>query len=261
MSSPDTPIQKGTLPSIPAANLGLTSWTLSLTVALFVLGLFLSIQWRSEMGKPAAQDTRTGEIYGTTVRRLEEEQRQLKSNVERLQKEVQGYQEYAGQRQNTMGEVTDELRLQRIAAGLVPLQGPGVKVVLDDSKKTPAPGENPNLYIIHDYQLRDVVSLLWHAGGETIAINTERLVGTTSIYSSGGTVMVNSTRLSPPFVVQVVGDPDVMMEWVAQPSSLRTLKAQAEAYGLVLTYQKEKELKVPAFRGSYSPKFLNVGRP
>ena len=226
MSSPDTPIQKGTLPSIPAANLGLTSWTLSLTVALFVLGLFLSIQWRSEMGKPAAQDTRTGEIYGTTVRRLEEEQRQLKSNVERLQKEVQGYQEYAGQRQNTMGEVTDELRLQRIAAGLVPLQGPGVKVVLDDSKKTPAPGENPNLYIIHDYQLRDVVSLLWHAGGETIAINTERLVGTTSIYSSGGTVMVNSTRLSPPFVVCAgrprrddgMGDPALIPAYPEGPS-------------------------------------------
>ncbi len=252
---------KGPFPKVAALRLSIGSWGLSLTVVLFVLGLFLSVQWRSERDKPASQDSRAGEIYGTTLKRLEEEQKSLKGNVAGLQKEVQSHQELAGLSKQTMGEISEELRLQRIAAGLVPLKGPGVKIVLDDSKKLPGPGENPNLYIIHDYQLRDVVNLLWHAGAESIAINTERLVSTTSIYSSGGTIMVNSTRLSPPFAVQAVGDADKMMDIMGQLSSLRTVKAQAEAYGLTLNLQKEKELKVPAFLGSYAPKFLNVGRP
>lgn len=242
-------------------HFGLSNWGISLTVVLFVLGLFLSVQWRSGREKPAAQDSRAGEIYSTTLNRLEAEQKDLKGSVERLQKEIQRYQELAGLSKETMGEITDELRLQRIVAGLVPLKGPGIKVVLDDSKKIPATGENPNLYIVHDYQLRDVVNLLWHAGAESIAVNDERLVNTSSIYSSGGTIMVNSTRLSPPFAVQTLGDSDRMADVVGQPASLRTLKAQSEAYGLIFNIQKEKDLRVPAFRGSYAPKFLNVGRP
>lgn len=243
------------------SRLGLNRWGLSLTVVLFVLGLFLSFQWRSEREKPEAQDSRAREVYGMTLKRLEEEQKRLKGEVEQLQKEVQAYQELVTLRRDTLGELAEELRLQRIAASLVPLKGPGLKGVLDDSKRTPAPGENPNLYIIHDYQLRDVVSLLWQAGAEAVSINTERLVATTSIYSSGGTIMVNSTRLSPPFAIQALGDSDRMMDLVGQPSSLRTLKAQAEAYGLSLSFQKEKELKVPAFSGAYAAKYLNVGRP
>ncbi|MDP2727501.1 MAG: DUF881 domain-containing protein [Dehalococcoidia bacterium] len=243
------------------ARLSLTKWGLSLTIVLFVLGLLLSIQWNTEREKPAAADSRAAELYGITVKRLEDEQKQLKSNVERLQKETQAYQELAGLSKETMGELTDELRLQRIAAGLMSLKGPGVKVSLDDSKRSPAPGENPNLYIIHDYQVRDVVNLFWHGGAEAISINAERLVATSSIYSSGGTIMVNSTRLSPPFVIQALGDADKMMDLFRQPSSLRTLRAQSEAYGLVLNLQKEYELKVPAFSGSYAATYLNLGRP
>lgn len=243
------------------ARLGLSRWGLSLTLVLFVLGLFLSVQWRSEREKPAAQDSRAREVYGMTLKRLEDEQKALKGEIEQLQREVQAYQELVTLRKDTLGELAEELKLQRIAAGLVPLKGSGVKVVLDDSKRTPAPGENPNLYIIHDYQLRDVVNLLWQAGAEAMSINTERLVATTSIYSSGGTIMVNSTRLSPPFVIQALGDPERMINLVGQPSSLRILKAQAEAYGLSLSFQREKELKAPAFLGSYALKNLNVGRP
>ena len=158
-------------------------------------------------------------------------------------------------------DLADELRLQMIVAGIVPLKGPGVRIVLDDSMRLAAPGEDPNRYIIHDYQLRDAVNLLWQAGAESIAINTERLVTNTSIYSSGGTIMVNSIRLSPPFVVLALGDPNAMMDLMSQPSSLRTLKAQAKAYGLVISFSIMEEIQVPAFSGSYVAKYLNVGEP
>lgn len=213
------------------------------------------------MDKPVVEDSGAREVYGETVKRLEDEQKNLKSTVEQLQKEVRSYQELASMKQSSTGELANELRVQRIAAGLTPLSGPGLRIALDDSKRSPAPGENPNLFIVHDYQVRDVVNLLWYAGAEAIAINTERLVSTSSIYSSGGTIMVNSTRLSPPFVIQAIGDADAMMDLYSKQSSVRTLKAQSEAYGLVLSPQKDKELKIPAFSGSHAAKFLNVGSP
>ena len=73
--------------------------------------------------------------------------------------------------------------------------------------------------------------------------------------------MVNSIRLSPPFVVLALGDPNAMMDLMSQPSSLRTLKAQAKAYGLVISFSIMEEIQVPAFSGSYVAKYLNVGEP
>lgn len=241
------------------ARLGLNKWALSLTLVLFVLGLFLTVQWRSERAKSAAEEPTSRDVYGTTVKRLEEEQQALKQRVAQLQKEVQTYQEWATMRQATLGELAEELKLQKVVAGVTPLKGPGLKVTLDDSKRNPAPGENPNLYIIHDYHLRDVVNLLWRAGAEAISINKERVVAITSIYSSGGTIMVNSTRLSPPFVVQAIGEPEALLRLTSQPSALRTLKAQAEAYGLGLTVEKGQELSLPPFLGGYPTKYLSIG--
>ncbi|MDO8690907.1 MAG: DUF881 domain-containing protein [Dehalococcoidia bacterium] len=261
MTTQERSIHKHGFPRMGIARLGLSRWIVSLTLVLFCLGVFLSVQWNSQREQAPASDARAGEVYGATLKRLEEEQKQLKSSVESLQKEVRGYQDQAGLRQDSMGNIAEELRVQRIVAGMAAIKGPGIRVTLDDSKRSPAQGENPNLYIIHDYQVRDVVNLLWRAGAEAISINTERFVPTTSVYSSGGTIMVNSTRLSPPFVVQAVGDADRMMGLIDDSASLRTLKGQAQAYGLALGYQKDKELKVPAFQGSYANKFLNLGRP
>lgn len=261
MSSRGHLVHKHAFKGVSASRLGMSRWILSLTLVLFFLGIFLAVQWNSERDKPPASVSRAGEVYGTTLKRLEDEQKQLKADVDRLQKQVRGYQEQAGMKQETMGGIAEEVRLQRLVAGLLALKGAGVKVILDDSKRSPAQGENPNLYIIHDYQVRDVVNLLWRAGAEAISINTERFVPTTSIYSSGGTIMVNSTRLSPPFVVQALGDPDKLMETMDNPSALKILKGQSQAYGLVMSYQKDRDLKVPAFQGSYTSRYLNMGRP
>ncbi len=254
-------IRKLGLPRLGLARLGLSRWIVSLTLVLFCLGIFLAVQWNSQRGQASASDARAGEVYGVTLKRLEEEQKQLKSAVESLQKEVHGYQDKAVLRTDSMGGIAEELRVQRLVAGMAALKGPGIRVTLDDSKRSPAQGENPNLYIIHDYQVRDAVNLLWRAGAEAISINTERFVPTTSIYSSGGTIMVNSTRLSPPFVVQAIGDADRMLGLIDDPASLRTLKGQVQAFGLGLSYQKDKELRTPAFQGSYANKYLNLGRP
>ncbi|MDP2659567.1 MAG: DUF881 domain-containing protein, partial [Dehalococcoidia bacterium] len=236
-------------------------WAFLIIPVMFGLGMLLSsARYGSDGEKPAAQDPQAGGIYGAAVKRLEKEQKLLRVNIARLRKEAQSYQQMAGLRKDAVGDLADELRLQMMVAGVIPLKGPGVRIVLDDSMRQAAPGD-PNLYIIHDYQLRDTVNLLWQAGAESIAINTERLVANTSIYSSGGTIMVNTTRLSPPFVVLALGDPDAMMDLMSQPSSLRTLKAQARAYGLVVNPSIMKEVQAPAFSGSYVAKYLNVEEP
>ncbi|MDO8689151.1 MAG: DUF881 domain-containing protein [Dehalococcoidia bacterium] len=261
MSSHGGSLGKRSFPAVHAFPLSRKWWTLLIIPVMFGLGMLLSsARYGSDGEQPAVQDTQASGIYSAAVTRLEEEQKLLEVNVVRLQKEVQAYQQLAGLRKDAVAGLADDLRIQMMVAGMSPLKGPGVRLVLDDSMRLAAPGD-PNLYIIHDYQLRDAVNLLWQAGAEAMAINTERLASNTSIYSSGGTIMVNTTRLSPPFVVLALGDSDAMMDLMSQPSSLPTLKAQARAFGLAVSPSKMSEIQVPALSGSYVAKYLHVGEP
>jgi uncharacterized protein YlxW (UPF0749 family) len=64
------------------------------------------------------------------------------------------------------------------------VEGPGIELTLQDSKKRPSgdsPELLPELYTIHDYDLLRVVNELRQAGAEAISINGQRIVASTAI--------------------------------------------------------------------------------
>jgi uncharacterized protein YlxW (UPF0749 family) len=125
-----------------------------------------------------------------------------------------------------------------------------MRIVLDDSSvKTIPPKEDPELYIVHEYQLRDVVNVLWSAGAEAISINGERVVEPTSIYCVGSTILVNDTRTSPPYEFLVVGDQARLEGALGDAANLKALKSRIKLYGLQFTAQKQRELALPAYTG------------
>ncbi|MHB9091179.1 MAG: DUF881 domain-containing protein, partial [Chloroflexota bacterium] len=151
---------------------------------------------------------------------------------------------------------TEGLNREQIAAGLTGLVGPGVKVTLNDStvKAVPA-GEKPDNYLVHEYFLRDVVNNLWSNGAEAISVNGERIVGTTSIYCVGSTILVNDTRMSPPYVIQVIGEPANLEKGLKDPAVLLDLKDVVKKYGIQLNVEQAAEIKVPAHTGTMHAKF------
>ena len=90
------------------------------------------------------------------------------------------------------------------------LQGKGIILTIDDSQQTIKAGENKNLYIIHDEDLLRVVNELRAAGAEAIAINDQRVTGTSEIRCVGPTVLVNEIRLAAPFVIKAIGNPQTL---------------------------------------------------
>jgi uncharacterized protein YlxW (UPF0749 family) len=162
------------------------------------------------------------------------------------------------ERQQAAAAQTDRLQIlqveldrQRHLAGLTPVHGPGVQVTLDDSSVRIPPAADPNAYLIHEFDLRDIINLLWTAGAEAVAVNDERLVSTSSVYCVGSTVMVNNTRLSPPYTIRAIGNPRVLQGFLSNPSYLRDLKEKKRLYGLGFAVQDAAELTLPAYSGGF----------
>lgn len=222
-------------------------------VAAIVLGMLVSLQWSAHANRrPLAPDQVSHTIY-----QLELEQSELKGQVSRLREAVNAQQQQAAASTELLEGLRSELVTQKVRAGLIDVQGPGVRVVLDDSRRPPA--GNPDLFLVHDYDLRDAINVLWLAGAEAISVNGERIVSSTSVYCVGSTVLVNDTRLSAPYEVSATGDASRMQEYLRNPGYLGDLKARRDRFGVVLEFVRVESMTVPAYRGSVLFRYVQPG--
>jgi uncharacterized protein YlxW (UPF0749 family) len=154
---------------------------------------------------------------------------------------------------NTISEsVAKEAELFRMAAGYLPVEGPGVVVSIDDSKRPMKPGENPNLYLIHDDDMLKVINELWAAGAEAISINDQRLVVGSEIRCTGPTISVNSTRHTPPYEIRAIGDPKTL------EASLKMRGGVIETlqfWGIQVTVKTQPKVKIASFKGAHKYQF------
>jgi uncharacterized protein YlxW (UPF0749 family) len=222
----------------------------SILLVGLTLGLLLSLGWQQTSTSVESADPQSGRAQ-LTIQRLEAEQEELKATLAELRRDLAGRQQAAAAQTERLQVLKLELDRQQLLAGLTPVQGPGVTVTLDDSNLQIPSGADPNNFIIHEYDLRDIVNLLWTAGSEAIAINDERLVSNSSIYCVGSTVMVNNTRLSPPYTIRAIGNHRLQQDHLQNPTYLKNLKEKKRLYGLRFDVQDSATLSLPAFSGGF----------
>ena len=221
-----------------------------LTLLGLALGLLLAAQFQSKPLAALPDSDSARDRAAQTIQRLEAEQADLKKQIASLRAQIDA-QQAAATGKETTADISQELETQKLIAGVVLVKGPGLRVVLDDStSKTIPANDDPALYLIHEYHLRDVINVLWGAGAEAVAVNGERLVSGSSIYCVGSTILVNDTRMSPPYEILAIGDPAALEAAVANPDTLRSLKGRVQAYNLQFRVSREAELLLPAYSGS-----------
>jgi uncharacterized protein YlxW (UPF0749 family) len=226
---------------------------ISILLASLVLGVLVSVQWSSDVARSAVAFDQIRQ----TTRQLELEQEDLKQTVGRLREKQNARQREATTRTQLLQDLQEELTLQKMRAGLLGVRGEGVQVLLDDSQR--GSGGNPNDFLIHDFDIRDVIQVLWLAGAEAIAVNGERVVNSTSVYCVGSTILVNDTRLSPPYQINAIGDPVQMQDYLRNAGYLAELKARSTRFGVSVEFARVDTITLPAYRGSLVQKFAQPG--
>lgn len=233
--------------------------TLALTVLGVILGVFLVAQWQSPSTATVAAPTSRDAAIHHTIERLEAEQVQLKEEISDLRAQTTAEQRQVTQTQSASTNLGKTLAEQRALAGTVAVKGPGIQLLLDDSNAPqPLASDDPDNYIVHEYQIRDVVNVLWGAGASAISVNGERFVNSTSVYCVGSTILINDTRTSPPYHILAVGDAAKMQKALDDGNNLRDLKARSQIYGLVWKVVSVGPVTVPAFNGSVEMKHVEI---
>lgn len=93
-----------------------------------------------------------------------------------------------------------------IAAGSLPVAGPGARVTVDDADVA-LEDADPSLSRVLDIDLQQVVNGLWESGAEAVAINGQRVGALTAIRSVQDVILVNYNAVVAPYQVNAIGDP------------------------------------------------------
>ena len=214
-----------------------------ITIVCAILGVMLATQFRTNESRKANIPYQRAEDLSERLKVVEKERNQLLLEIQRLQEKASDE------------VVAREINMLKAYAGDTALHGPGVIVTVDDSKKVSKPGENQNLYLIHDDDLLRIINELRASGAEGIAINEERLIAVSEIRCAGPTLSVNNNRFAPPYVIRAIGDPKSLETALKMRGGvIETLKF----WGIQVTVTQEENVVLPAYKGTHSFEYAKV---
>ncbi len=208
-----------------------------------ILGIMLATQFKSAENAKNSISQQRVEDLAERLKTAEKDKANLTEEIKKLHKQSGG------------DAMALELTALRARAGETAMEGPGVKVTLDDSTVVTKPGDNANLYIIHDDDLLRLINELRAAGAEALAVNKERLLDISEIRCAGPTVSVNNTRFSPPYQIIALGEPKTLEGALRlRGGVIETLKF----WGISVKVEQSDSLTVPAFKGTRRYEFAKV---
>lgn len=218
---------------------------LVLAITGLVLGVLLTVQFRVTKDITKNPQAYRVQPMVTKIDEARSERDQKQEKVNKMRSELDRIT--AG---TELGVFRDELNVARIEAGLTALIGPGVEITMNDSNSPVQPGNNPNLYVLHDEDVLRVLNELRAAGAEALAINDQRVLATSEIRCVGPTILINrNQRLTPPFIITAIGNQDNMV------NSLKMRDGVVDAlqfWGIQISIKKVSQVNMPAYVGGVS---------
>ncbi|MFD9427472.1 MULTISPECIES: DUF881 domain-containing protein [unclassified Streptomyces] len=172
----------------------------------------------------------------------------LESDVEELRADV-------GERQRKALEQHggDQGQLVALLSGATPVEGPGVKLVVDDAKDTDQGGGGPRESTgfadtgrVRDRDMQRVVNGLWESGAEAIAINGQRLTALSAIRAAGDAILVDNRPLVPPYTVLAVGDGKKLSAAFQDSADGQYLHALQESFDIRTSISSQGKVRLPA---------------
>ena len=224
----------------------------ALLLPALVFGVLVSAQWRAQQDRSQIA-VRYNTPLTEAASSLQREQNGLKVQLAELRASLDAIGASAASQGGAGRELQARVDALKVRGGLTPRSGAGVAVLLDDARGPVAP-KDVEKAICHATDITDIVNTAWRGGALAVAVNDERIVGTSSAYCVGSTIMVNGTLLSPPFQIAVVGPQSALLAAFDDPSQLRDIKQRRDVFGLGLRVSRAAEVRVPAYSGALTVK-------
>ncbi|MHB1421006.1 MAG: DUF881 domain-containing protein [Bacillota bacterium] len=236
-------------------------WQFYVALVCIFLGAMVTLQLRTQASQKISPVESKNASLIDTIDNLDHETAVLEDQIGQLRDQIDSYQEQLSSGKGPLNTLQDYYSRMKTEAGLVEVSGPGIVVTLDDNEAgaLAAKNTNPDIYkaenfLIHDKDVLYMVNELKVAGAEAISVNSQRITSYSEIRCVGPVIMINTTRVAPPFEIKAIGDPAALEEAVLNGEQFPRLKSRD--FPVKLTNQTE--IVIPAFKGSYRTQYAQI---
>lgn len=229
----------------------------SMFFLMFLLGLLLVYQFKSlQSGYKYVMIQDLDNLY-YEIANEKAQIEQYKVSIQEKQNKIAEYSKVDDLRQ-VEESLNEELENVKKLAGLTPVYGQGVIIIISDGDRELLENEDPNNVMVHDIDIRNIITDLRNAGAEAISINGQRVVfGRSKIYCNGPTIKVDGNYYAQPFVIKAIGDKTYLESSINAPGQYGNVLKQ---WGIFVEINTSVSIDIAAYGGNLESIYLeNVG--
>jgi uncharacterized protein YlxW (UPF0749 family) len=241
------------------SNTTLPAWTAPVSAIALVFGFLIA----AAMKLPP--DPETGSLYsgirasapmpqpiGTGIDERD-------SEIKRLREQITELQEAMSDQSKQSAVLNDNLQEIKLFAGLTEVSGPGIEILLRDSKqKSNDPGVIDQ-FNVHDRDVLVVVNDLWSSGAEAVSINGHRLSKNSNFRCEGPVIFVGRAPIASPVRISAIGDPDTLYGAMSMQGRYLDNIKKTDPYMVEIT--KKDKVTLPGYTGSTDSNFAKTVPP
>ncbi|MGW2841039.1 DUF881 domain-containing protein [Streptomyces sp. NPDC001493] len=213
---------------------------LIVALLLFVLGLGLAIQVRSNNDDSALRGARQEDLV-RILDEVDDRTQRLEDEKQRLDAQRTELENSSDQAEEARKQTLEKERQLGILAGTVAAHGPGITLTVDDPTKSVAPD-----------MLLDAVQELRAAGAEAIEVNGVRVVASTYFSGDAGSVKVDGRAVQAPYAFEVIGRPEDLEPALNIPGGVVQTLEKEQATAVV---ERADDIAVDALRPAKQPDY------
>jgi len=135
-----------------------------------------------------------------------------------------------------------------ILAGTIDLEGPGVKVTLQETPEALAAKTR-----LADEDIWRALNELFTAGAEAVSVNGQRISSVTGVRNVGSRILVNQTMIAAPVEILAIGDPTVLEASLKLRGGVIDYLSR---WGIKVSVEKGDAIQVPALRTTPTFRFV-----
>ncbi|WP_344500769.1 DUF881 domain-containing protein [Streptomyces enissocaesilis] len=213
---------------------------LVVALLLFVLGLGLAIQVRSNSDDSALRGARQEDLV-RILDELDDRTQRLEDEKQKLDDQKTELENSSDQAEEARKQTLEKERQLGVLAGTVAAQGPGITLTITD----------PHSMVEAD-MLLDAIQELRAAGAEAIQVNDVRVVADTYFSDSDGGIQVDGRKIGAPYRFEVIGKPQDLEPALNIPGGVVQTLEKEQAIAAVARSEK---IVVDALRPAKRPDY------
>ena len=228
-----------------------TGWRAAAPLVFALAGLLFTISFQTARGTDLRSDRCLPGLIDASTRNVAAKQAQLDG----LQRQIDALTAKAAPGDNTVDLLTEAAAKLAPISGTRGVEGPAVKVTLDDAKRSSAnlpSGVTADDLVVHQQDVQAVVNALWRGGAEAMMIQDQRVIATSAVRCVGSTLILQGRVYSPPFVVTAIGKVPDLLSALERDEKVTIYREWVDAVGLGYDVTTLAKASLPAYSGSVS---------